>query len=88
MLKRSLASVIYGRLPQTTTQEAVKCFEKAIEINPARLMHYIELGRAYAQMGRTVEARLFIEKGLAMPNVEKDDPETKRRGRETLANLR
>ena len=82
------ASVIYGKLPQTTTEEAVKCFEKAIEINPNRLMHYVELGRAYAQMGRTVEARLFIEKGFAMPNVEKDDPETKRRGRETLANLR
>ena len=88
MLKRALASVVYGKLPQTTTQEAVKCFEKAIEINPTRLMHYIELGRAYAQMGQTVEAQRLIEKGLAMPNVEKDDPETKRRGRETLANLR
>ena len=87
-LKRALGSLIYGKLPQTTTEEAVKCFEKAIEINPNRLMHYVELGRAYAQMGRTVEARLFIEKGLAMPNVEKDDPETKGRGRETLANLR
>jgi tetratricopeptide (TPR) repeat protein len=88
LLKRGLASLIYGKLPQTRTEEAVKCFEKAIEINPARLMHYIELGRAYAQMGRTTEARRFIEKGLAMPNVEKDDPETKRRGRETLGNLR
>jgi Flp pilus assembly protein TadD len=88
MLKRTLGSLIYGTLPQTTTEEAVKCFEKAIEINPNRLMHYVELGRAYAQMGQTVEARLFIEKGLAMPNVEKDDPETTRRGRETLANLR
>ena len=88
MLKRALASVVYGKLPQTTTQEAVKCFEKAIQINPTRLMHYIELGRACAQMGQTVEAQRLIEKGLAMPNVEKDDPETKRRGRETLATLR
>ena len=88
MFKRGLASLIYGKLPQTTTEEAVKCFENAIEINPNRLMHYVELGRAYAQMGRTAEARWFIEKGLAMPTVEKDDPETKRRGRETLANLR
>ncbi|HEY5743613.1 MAG TPA: tetratricopeptide repeat protein [Terrimicrobiaceae bacterium] len=88
MLKRALGSLIYGKLPQTTTEEAVKCFEKAIEINPDRLMHYVELGRAYAQMGRTAEARRFIEKGLAMPNVEKDDPETKRRGQETLAKLR
>ena len=87
MLKRGLASVLYGKLPQTTTQEAVRCFEKAIEINPGRLMHYIELGRACAQMGQTAEAQRLIEKGLAMPNVEKDDPETKRRGRETLANL-
>jgi tetratricopeptide (TPR) repeat protein len=86
-LKRALGSLLYGKLPQTTTEEAVKCFEKAIEINPNRLMHYVELGRAYAQMGRTAEARRFIEKGLAMPNVEKDDPETKRRGQETLAKL-
>jgi hypothetical protein len=38
-------------------------------------------------MGRTDDARRFINKGLAMPNSEKDDPETKERGRETLAKL-
>jgi tetratricopeptide (TPR) repeat protein len=86
-LKRSVASLVYSKLPQTTTEEAVRCFRKAIEINPNRLMHYVELGRAYAQMGRTVEARQFIEKGLAMPDVGKDDPETRRRGQETLAKL-
>ena len=78
---------MYGQLPKTTTEKAVSCFEKAIEINPHRLMHYVELGRAYAQMGKTEEARRFIEKGLSMPNLEKDDPETKRRGQETLAKL-
>ncbi|HEY5741625.1 MAG TPA: hypothetical protein VIS99_03715 [Terrimicrobiaceae bacterium] len=88
MLKRSLAALAFGGLPQTTTEEAVKCFQKAIEINPKRLIHYIELGRAYAQMNRPVEARRSIEKGLAMPDVEKDDADTKRRGRETLAKLR
>jgi tetratricopeptide (TPR) repeat protein len=87
MLKRSVASLIYGQLPKTTTEKAVSCFEKALEINPRRLMHYVELGRAYAQMGKTDEARRLIEKGLSMPNVEKDDPETKRRGQETLAKL-
>ena len=61
--------------------------KKAIAINPHRLMHYIELGRIYAQMGRKEEARQFINKGLAMPDTEKDDPETKQRGRETLSKL-
>ena len=50
-------------------------------------MHYIELGQTYAQMGKTADARRLIAKGLAMPDVEKDDPEIKRRGRETLAKL-
>jgi tetratricopeptide (TPR) repeat protein len=85
MMKRALAKVVYGGLPEASNDEAVKCLEKAIELNPNRLIHYIELGRTYAQMGREEEAKTYIEKGLAMPNIGKDDPEQKRRGRETLA---
>ncbi len=87
-LKRALGGLLYGKLPTTTNEAAVDCFDKAIAINPNRLRNYIELGRTYAQMGKTAEARLFIEKGLAMPNMEHDDPELKQRGREALAKLR
>jgi tetratricopeptide (TPR) repeat protein len=87
-VKRAVGQLIYGNLPTTTNEEAVKCFERAITINPGRLRHYIELGKTYAQMGRKPEARKFIEKGLQMPDAEKDDPETKRQGRETLTHLR
>jgi hypothetical protein len=52
----------------------VWCFQKAIEINPNRLMHYVELGQTYAQMGKTADARRLIAKGLAMPDVEKMTP--------------
>jgi tetratricopeptide (TPR) repeat protein len=86
-LKRAVGSLLYGELPTGSNAEAVLCFQKAIEINPNRLMHYIELGQTYAQMGKTADARRLINKGLAMPDVEKDDPEMKRRGRETLAKL-
>jgi tetratricopeptide (TPR) repeat protein len=86
--KRTMGSLIYGKLPSSTTEAAVECFEKAIAINPSRLMHYIELGRTYAQMGRKGDARRLIVKGLAMQDVEKDDAETKQHGRETLASLR
>jgi tetratricopeptide (TPR) repeat protein len=77
-VKRALGSLIYGKLPTTTNEAAVACFDKAIAI---------ELGRTYAQMGKNAEARLFIEKGLAMPNTEHDDPELKQRGRDSLAKL-
>jgi tetratricopeptide (TPR) repeat protein len=86
-LKRAIGSLLYGELPTGSNAEAASCFQKAIEINPNRLMHYIELGQTYAQMGKTADARRLITKGLAMPDVEKDDPEMKRRGRETLAKL-
>jgi tetratricopeptide (TPR) repeat protein len=86
-VKRALATVIYGGLPKGSIEEAEHDMKKAMQLNPNRLMHYIELGRIYAQMGKNDEARFYINKGLAMPDSEKDDPETKQRGRETLAKL-
>jgi tetratricopeptide (TPR) repeat protein len=85
--KRFVAGLVYGQLPKGSIEEAEQDMKRAIAINPHRLMHYIELGRIYAEMGRKQEAREFINKGLAMPDTEKDDPETKQRGRETLAKL-
>jgi tetratricopeptide (TPR) repeat protein len=87
VVKRVLAKAIYGDLPVTTNEEAERCIKKAIAINPNRCIHYIELGRIYAQMGRKEDARKCIVKGLAMPNVEKDDPEMKEIGRQTLQKL-
>jgi tetratricopeptide (TPR) repeat protein len=86
-VKRALVRVAYGKLPPAKYEDAVRCFEKAIALNPNRLMHYIELGRTYAQMGRDADARKFITKGLAMPETEKDDPETKNLGRQILKKL-
>ncbi len=87
-LQRTLASLVYGKLPPPSYQEAERYFEKAIALNPQRLMHYIELGRTYAGMGRNEEAKRLITKGLAMRETEKDDPDTKQKGRELLAKLK
>jgi tetratricopeptide (TPR) repeat protein len=86
--QRTMAQAIYGEiLPQSSYGEAVTCFEKAIELNPNRLMHYIELGQVYAHIGRSDEARRLIAKGLTMQDTEKDDSELKHQGRELLAKL-
>ena len=83
-MKRAMSGLLYGTLPTTTNAAAIACFEKAIAINPNRLMFYIELGRTYGQMGKKEDARRWIEKALAMPDVEKDDPDSKQHGREAL----
>ena len=87
VVKRVLANTIYGKLPVTTNEDAEKDLLKAIELNPNRLIHYIELGRIYAAMGRKEDAKKFILKGSAMPNKEKDDPEMKAIGQAVLKKL-
>ena len=86
-VKRALAKALYGGLPVTTNEAAEKCLLKAIEINPNRLIHYIELGHVYVQMGRKEDARKYIKKGLAIPDKEKDDPEMRDIGVQLLEKL-
>lgn len=84
---RAVAAIVYGGLPEATNEQAVACLKKAMTLNPKRLLHVVELGRTYAMMGREAEARKYLQLGLAMPDKEKDDPETKRRGRASLKEL-
>ena len=86
-VRRAMGELLFGSLPKSTNEEAAQCFEKAMRANPRRLMHPLELGMTYARMGRTDEARRLIQKGLAMPNAEKDDPDVKVRGRQVLKSL-
>lgn len=83
-VKRALAAVAYEALPPASIVESITCLERAVALNPNRLMHHIELGLAYAQAGRNDEARRSLTKGLGMPAREKDDEERKRAGRAVL----
>jgi tetratricopeptide (TPR) repeat protein len=85
---RALASMIYEKLPSASIEESVQCLEKAVKLNPNRVMNCIELGRTYAQVGRNAEAVRYIQKGLALPSEDKDDAAIKAEGRETLASIR
>jgi len=84
---RTLAGLIYGQLPDASYEEAVKDFQKALQLNPNRLANHIGLGRAYAAMGKTTQARAELNRGLAMPNQLKDDPFVKQQARETLSSI-
>lgn len=81
---RAIAKLIYGDIPAASNEEAAKNFKKAIELNPKRLANHVELGRAYLALGQKDTARMELEKGLAMPNRQRDDEEVKRRAREIL----
>jgi len=84
---RGLARIIYGELPHASLEDAAENFRHAIKLNPQRLANHVELGRTYAAMGKTAEAREELQRGLGMPNREKDDPGSKLRGIEALRKL-
>ena len=84
---RAVAQLIYGKLPNASNEAAADNFKKAIELNPRRLANFVELGRTYAAMDKNEEARTSLEKGIGMPNRQRDDPETKDRARAALKKL-
>jgi len=84
---KAVAQAIYGRFPDASYEKAVVCFQKAAALNPRRAIHFIELGRACAALGKNLEARAAIRKGLALPAVDQEGREAQARGRKTLAQL-
>jgi tetratricopeptide (TPR) repeat protein len=84
---RAIAQAVYGRLPDASLEQAEEYLQRAIRTGPPRVVHHIELGRTLIALGRTEEGRQQIERGLALPSREKDDEETKARGRAALATL-
>lgn len=86
-LMRAVVKVVYGGIPPASDEEAARLFRKAVELAPERVSHHAELGRTYVELGMKNEARAELEKALALPEREKDDPESKRRAREALAKL-
>ena len=84
---RTIVGLVYGALPPASHEEAARLFKKAIAMRPDRVSHHVELGRTYIAMGSAELARVELNKGLALPNREKDDPETRSRAREALRKL-
>ncbi len=85
--KRRVSSIAYGKLPDASNEESIECFRKAIDLSPGRSVYHVDMGITLAAMNNQKDARKFIEKGLSLPSIGKDDGSTKWRGKETLKAL-
>ncbi len=86
-IARFFTKILYGGLPEASIDEAVFHLEKATELEPENLNHFLELGFAYQAAGEPVKARSNFERGLRMPNKEKHDQDSKRRARRAMEQL-
>ena len=73
---KTIAKVAYGGLPPASNEEAVKSFQRAIELSPERLIHRAELARAYQVLGRQdlaqKEWRIMLEHPGASPEEQRE----------------
>lgn len=84
---RFFARLIYGGIPAASFDEAARLFERAVELAPDNLAHRVELGIAYARLGRASEARRELERALAAAPRERYEIESLDRARRALAEL-
>ncbi|MBN2206140.1 MAG: hypothetical protein JW742_01940 [Candidatus Aminicenantes bacterium] len=65
---RFLGSVIYGRLPKGSYDEAVRGFQTAVSLNPDYGNHRIQLARTYAAMKKPDLAEAELRAAIACPD--------------------
>lgn len=85
---RFFVRVLYGGLPEASIDQALQHLQRATQLEPDELNHWLEVGFAFAAAGRLAEAREAWERGLAMPVRGKHDEPSKQRAREALARLK
>lgn len=88
-LQRKFANIFLGGLPKDASLDsAVKCFHKALEINPDDIRHHLELGITYEKQKQKQLAKEEYEKVLQLPEKDSDDAELKKEAAERLNKIR
>lgn len=87
--ERAAANTVLGGVPKGASMEnALRDFEKAVELEPQYVNHHLELGRTLMKMKRRAEARRELERAVELPPTSHPrDPRYQAEARELLAEL-
>ncbi len=84
LAERSIAKIIYGGLPSASLKQSIYYFEKSRSLNPAFLLNYLELARAYHRNDENDKALSLLRNLLTLPNMIYDDTRVKVTARQLL----
>ena len=76
-----------GILGTASWKEAVRYLQEAVAIEPKRIVHHLDLGRVYADLGEKSKARQQFQVVLSTPPAEYNDPHYKDDAQHQLARL-
>jgi tetratricopeptide (TPR) repeat protein len=83
--KRLLVTLVFGGLPDASTQEGVRQLELAVRLEPNVSSHRLALGFAYQANGEPAKARAMFEQVIAMPCRELYDADCRRQAERAIA---
>lgn len=88
-IEKKFANMFLGGVPkEASVQKAAECFQKAIELHPEHLNHYLELGLTYEELKQKEPAIAQYQKVLELPVADADDEGYKATARERLEKLK
>lgn len=85
-MERTVVKMVYGGLPKASFEAAAADFKKAIQYED-KVINRLELGRTYMKLGNDAAAKTELNRAIAMPNTDPDDPTHKAEARKLLAKL-
>ncbi len=70
---KGLVRIIYGGLPAASNAEAIEDLQRAVALNPGRIIHHQELAKVYAALGQKEAARRELEQCVRLKPLDPDD---------------
>jgi tetratricopeptide (TPR) repeat protein len=92
IVEKMAINALFGGVPEGGSyDEAVKCFKKAIQLEPAYILHYYELANVLKERDASAadknDAIAALKKAMSLGNQTPDDPSTKKKCEELLKEL-
>ena len=85
-IEKTLASVLYGSLPNATFKTSIAAYEKARSINPNFGLNYLELAKAYEKNNNKPKAIALLKVLLTIPVQTEDDPRIRKEAIQLIRN--
>ncbi len=84
----AVANTLFGGIPPGATEdEAIRCYNKAITLDPTYILYQLDLAEVYNSKGMKDKAIETLKKAIALPPRTEDDPQYIQKGKELLATV-
>lgn len=85
--KRTVVKLFHGNIPKYSLDDAIKNFEKCLQLDQYYMLNYLLLAKAYNQDNNPRKAIETLQKLLKLPLRTADDAMIKEEGKKLLSNL-